>query len=102
MIWVTIAALGVTSFLLRAAFLLLPVWRSEVPEAVRSTLALVPPAAFAALVAPSLLLPGGEFRPVGPATVAAVVAVAVALRWRNLSATMAAGFVAYALADLLL
>ena len=83
---------------MRAAFLVLPTFRGEVSDTVKDRLALVPPAAFAALVAPSFLMPRDRVELLSPELGAGVVALAVALRWRNLATTIIAGMIAYLVA----
>ena len=93
--WIVIIVIGVGSFAMRAAFLVLPTFQGEVSDTVKDRLALVPPAAFAALIAPSFLMPAGVIDLLSPSLVAGVVAFAVALKWRSLAITIITGMVAY-------
>ncbi|MDN4476412.1 AzlD domain-containing protein [Demequina sp. SYSU T00192] len=68
----------------------------RLPERVERSLRLVGPAALAAIVANSLLLDEGEWRPFGAWHLAAIVAVGVALWKRSSGWTMAAGAAAFA------
>lgn len=98
--WVIIGAIAAGSFALRAVFLLLPLFRTEMPARVREALDLVPAAAFAALVAPAIMLDNGGLLLWGPAPIAGAMAVGVALRWNNLALTIAVGVVSYAALNL--
>jgi branched-subunit amino acid transport protein len=97
-VWIVIVVIGAGSLAMRAAFLVLPTFRGEVSETAKKRLALVPPAAFAALVAPSFLTPEGELDLFSPALVAGVTALAVALKCRSLALTIITGLVAYVVA----
>lgn len=95
-VWIVIAGIGIGSLVLRAAFLVLPTFQGEVPEVVKERLSLVPPAAFAALVAPSFLMPEGDLAVLTPELAAGVVSLLVALRWRSLALTILVGLAVYA------
>jgi branched-subunit amino acid transport protein len=98
-VWVVIAVVAVGSFLSRAAFFYAP--RSGPPsESGYVWLTMVPPAAFAALVAPAVLTPDGDFRLVSAEVLGAVVAAAVAWRTRSIAATILVGLAAFMLLGL--
>jgi len=99
--WVFIVG-GVGTYALRASvWVLLPAAR-QLPRWVSQALALLPAAALAALVAPALLAPGGELDLIGPRAIAGALALAVAIKTRNVLATLATGFVAAVLLELVL
>lgn len=90
--WIVIATLAIGTFLLRS----LPLWthgRLPVPPLVERLLKYVPPAALTALVAPGVLYAshstGYDFEPAR--IVAGAAALVVALKWRNMAATLVAG-----------
>ena len=56
----------------------------------------IPPAVFAALVLPELLIPGGKFE-FGPTVMAGFIGVLVAWRTLNITLTILAGIGAFAL-----
>jgi branched-subunit amino acid transport protein len=93
--WPIILAMGLITFGIR----LLPIvllGRIEIPIVVQRALRFVPPAVLSAIVAPELLLPGGEFSlSLGNARLlAGVVAMLVAWRTKNVLATIAVGMIA--------
>lgn len=102
MIWLTIAAIALGGFALRAAFILVPLLPRELPLRLKLVLEMVPAAAFAALVAPSLFLDGGQFTLISPGTLAGAIALLVSLRWKSLALSIVCGLVAYACVDLVL
>jgi branched-subunit amino acid transport protein len=91
-IWLIICGVSLATFLLRASFLLFAN-PHKFPHAFRQALTFVPPAVLAAIVAPGLLMPQGTFDPTlaNPRWIAGLVALAVALRFRNPLAPIAAG-----------
>lgn len=95
--WVVAAVGGVLTFAVRASFLSVAGRLTAVPPAVREALRMIPPAALAALVVPSLLHTDGVFSPFGARAIAGVVAAVVAWRTRNVIATIAVGMVAVVL-----
>lgn len=103
-IWLVIGATAVGGFLLRAAFILVPLLPRNLPPRLSLVLQMVPAAAFAALVAPSVFFDGdgGEFRLLSPATVAGAIALLVSWRWKNLALSIVVGLAAYACVDLFL
>ena len=62
-----------------------------IPDFAMRVLKLIPPAAFAALIAPSLTHAPGEFDPTSDRLIAGVVAGLIAWRTKNVLATIAAG-----------
>lgn len=100
--WTVIVAGAAGTFLLRASSLLLAERFRGIPEGAREALRMVPAAALAALVAPAVLRPGGTLTLVGPRPVAALLALLVAWRTRNVLATIVTGLVAVVIAETLL
>jgi branched-subunit amino acid transport protein len=101
-IWLVISAIALGGFLLRAAFILVPVLPRTLPPRLNLVLEMVPAAAFAALVAPSLFLDDGRFTLISPATLAGATALLVSLRWKSLALSIVCGLAAYACFDLVL
>ncbi len=87
-------AMGVTNFLLRGSFLLL-LEKLALPGIVQRALRFVPPAVFAALVVPELVLSAGSLnvQPGNAKLIAGIVAGIVGWRTRNALATIAVGMV---------
>ena len=85
-LWATVLGMALVTFALRASFLLLPPGVA-LPALLRRALHYVPPAVLTAIWAPEVLV-ADERLP------AAVVAIAVAWRWRMTFATIAAGLLA--------
>jgi branched-subunit amino acid transport protein len=93
--WLIILAMGLVTFSIR----LLPIallGRVEIPIVVQRALRFVPPAVLSAIVAPELLMPGGEFNlSLGNARlIAGIIAMIVAWRTKNVLLTIAAGMIA--------
>jgi branched-subunit amino acid transport protein len=86
--------MGVTNFLLRGSFLLV-LENLGLPPIVQRALRFVPPAVFAALVVPELVLSGGTLnvQPTNAKLIAGLVAGIVGWRTRNALATIGAGMV---------
>lgn len=96
MSWPWVFALaGLATFATRLSFIAL-LGREETPLLLRRALRLVPPAVLTALVVPELVLRDGaaDLSPGNLRLLAGLVAVAVALRWRNVLLTIAAGMAA--------
>lgn len=93
--WLAIVAVGATTFLLRASFIVFAD-PQRFPRAFREALAFVPAAVLAAIVAPGLLMPGGtlDVSLTNPRLVAGAVAILVAARTRSVLATTVAGMAA--------
>jgi branched-subunit amino acid transport protein len=92
-LWGTILGMALVTYLLRAAFLLLPPGM-KTPTLLRRALRYVPPAVLTAIWAPEVLLDNERL-------LAGVVAIAVAWRWRATFATIIAGLLALHLFGLL-
>ena len=93
MMWVAVIVIGLGTYLTRLSFIgafgerSMPAWM-EVP------LRYVAPAVLGAIVLPAVVQPEGtiEFLPsVNPRFLAAVIAAAVAYKWRNVSLVIAVG-----------
>ncbi len=91
-LWLAIAGVALSTFLLRASFMVF-VDPHRFPGWFRRALAFVPPSVLAAIVAPGLLMPEGtlDLHPGNPRLVAGLVAMAATFRLRNASAAIAAG-----------
>ena len=94
-IWLIIAGVSASTFLLRASFILFAD-PQRFPHAFRQALTFVPPAVLAAIVAPGLLMPGGmlDFTFANPRWIAGLAALAVASRMRNPVGPIAIGMAA--------
>ena len=93
--WLVIIAMGVVTFGIR----LLPIvllGRIEIPLVVQRALRFVPPAVLSAIIAPELLMPGGQVNlSLGNARlIAGVLATIVAWRTKNVLLTIAVGMIA--------
>jgi len=85
-LWITVLGMALVTMALRASFLLLPPGVA-MPALLRRALHYVPPAVLTAIWAPEVLVTDERLP-------AAVVAIAVAWRWRMTFATIAAGLLA--------
>ncbi len=97
--WIIFGCCAVTMLICRVAPLVLLKGR-ELPSTVTLALNLIPPAAFAALVANDVLNPGmfaQGFWPAGAIIIASLVVVAVALKTKSLLLCAVSGVVAYGL-----
>lgn len=91
-IWLTIAGIGLGTYLLRLSFIAL--WQKlRVPELANRALEYVPSAVLAALVLPALLRPEGFFDPTPEnlRLIAGVLAAAVAWYSRSVLLTLVTG-----------
>lgn len=91
-IWLTVAGIGLGTYLLRLSFIAL--WQKlRVPELMNRALEYVPSAVLAALVLPALLRPEGFIDPAidNLRLVAGVLAAAVAWYSRSVLLTLATG-----------
>lgn len=93
--WLIIIAMGIVTYGIR----LLPIallGRIEIPPLVQRALRFVPPAVLSAIVAPELLMPGGQFdvSPGNARLIAGVIATLVAWRTKNVLLTIAVGMIA--------
>lgn len=101
-LWVTILGIAFGSLLLRAAFIVFPLMRGELTTSTRFVLELVPPAAFAALVAPAVLMPNDALTLLTLAPMAADVTLLVSIKGHNLALSIAGGLATYALIDVVM
>ena len=85
-LWPVLLGMAAVTFALRVSFLVLPPG-IETPALLRRALRYVPPAVLTAIWAPEVLAGNEQL-------LAAVVAVAVAWRWRMTFATIVAGLLA--------
>lgn len=83
---------GVGTLLIRASFLAFADRMVDVDERVRTVLRMIPAAALAALTAPALLRPDGDWAPLGPTAIAGLAAAVVAFRFRSILASLGVGF----------
>lgn len=96
-VWLMIALTAVGSFSTRASFFLILRNPESLTPRVRRALSLVPPAAFAALVAPIVLKPEGNLEPVSAEAATALVALVLGRVTGSLGATIFAGLALYTL-----
>jgi len=90
--WIAIAGVALSTFVLRASFLLF-VDPHRFPHWFRQALKFVPPSVLAAIVAPGLAMPGGalDLSPHNPRLVAGLVAMVATFHVRNTVAAIGAG-----------
>lgn len=92
--WIVFLVGGAGTLALRSSlWVLLPAARS-LPRWLTQALSLLPAAALAALAAPALLAPDGDLDLLGPRAIAGALALAVAVKTRNVLLTLATGFIA--------
>lgn len=93
--WAAILVVSVTTFLLRASFILFAD-PHRFPHAFRQALKFVAPAVLAAIVAPGLLLAGGrvDLSLDNPRWIAGAIAIAAAILTRSAVAAIASGMAA--------
>lgn len=96
--WLIILGMAVVTYATRALPLL--TWRGRPGPTLERALRHVPPAIFAALIAPALLTPGGRMQ-AGAEVWAWLVGAAVAWWTRNMALTIVTGLGAFALLRLL-
>lgn len=91
LLWVFLAA-GLATFLIRLSFIAVE-GRVRLPAWFRTALQFVPAAMLSALIAPDLLMQGGELAltPTNARLVAGVIAVLIAARTRSVGWTIAGG-----------
>lgn len=97
--WIILASCGVTMLVCRVAPLFLLKGR-ELPDGVITALNLIPPAAFAALVANDILTPGMFAQgiwPAGAVVCAALIVVLVAVKTKSLIWCAISGVASYAI-----
>jgi branched-subunit amino acid transport protein len=90
--WLIIVGVALVTFLLRASFIVFAN-PHRFPHAFRQALTFVPPAVLAAIVAPGLLMPAGDFDATlaNPRWIAGLAAIALATRVRHPLAPVAVG-----------
>ena len=93
--WPIVIALGIGTFLIRFSFILI-VDRVTFPDAVQRGLRFIPASVLTALIVPSVLLTRGAVHGFAgwDRTLAALVAVGVAWKTRNIFVTIASGMAA--------
>jgi branched-subunit amino acid transport protein len=91
-VWLAIAGVSVSTFVLRASFILF-IDPHRFPHWFRQALKFVPPAVLAAIVAPGLVMPEGslDLSLRNPRLLAGLVAIAATLRVRNAVAAIGTG-----------
>lgn len=101
-LWLTMIAIGITTFVIRFSFIYL-FGRMEIPELARRALRFVPPAVLSAIIFPELLIPGGVFDiSLGNGRLlAGVLAALVAWRTKNVVLTILVGMAALYLLNVL-
>ena len=99
-LWIIIAGVSITTFLLRASFILFAN-PHKFPHAFRQALSFVPAAVMAAIVMPGLAMPNGvlDLAWTNPRLVAGLLALLVAGRSRHPLAAVAVGMPALWLLD---
>ena len=91
-VWSVVVALGLATFAIRASFIHLFGRVDDVPDRATNALRFVPPAVFAALVAPAFVAPEGTVAVVGnERLLAGVVAAGVTWYLDDVFATIVAG-----------
>ncbi len=93
---IAVTAIGAGTYAFRAVFLLFASRLTQVPDAVREALRMIPPAVFAALVLPALARTGGEIDVLGARPLAGLLAALVGWRTGNVLLTVAVGLIAVA------
>lgn len=93
--WLVIIAVGLGTYAMRTVPLLLH-GRLRMPPSIERLLRHVPAAALAALIVPASLLvrTDGAYDVAPERVIALAIAVVVALKWRNMLATLVVGMVA--------
>lgn len=93
-VWTVIVLAGVVTYSVRGSFLLVAGRLEALPELARLVLRMIPAAAISALVAPAVLRDGaGELALLGPRALAGVIALVVAVRFRNILLTIVTGLI---------
>jgi branched-subunit amino acid transport protein len=85
---------GAGTFLIRLSAIALMRGSGEVPPRVERVLRMIAPAVLAAVLAHALMVHDGSLRPLGTWHFAALIALGVALKWRQAGLTMGLGLVA--------
>ncbi len=94
-VWIAVAGVALSTFLLRASFIVF-IDPRRFPEWFRRSLKFVPPSVLAAIVVPGLFMPHGTFDlSLGnPRLFAGLVAIAATVRMRNVMGSVAVGMAA--------
>ena len=100
-IWLVMVVAGLGTYSLRLSFLALAGRGGGMPLAAQRALRLVPAAVLAALITPAVLRAGGDIDLWNARVAAAALAALVAVRTRNVAATLAVGMAALWLLDAL-
>lgn len=88
----TIVLAGVLTYAIRSSFLVVAGRMTSLPPVVMTVLRMIPAAALAALVLPSLLRPdAGAFDPINSVTAGGLAAVLVSLWRRSIGLSLAVG-----------
>ena len=97
-VWLTILAVGISTYLIRLSFIALAGVR-PMPERLKQALRFVPPAVLTAIIFPELLASNGvvDLSTGNLRLLAGLAAVIVAWRTKNVAATILAGMVVLAL-----
>lgn len=80
--WLSLAVVSLATHGPRGSFIVLG-QRARLPQRVQDALRFAPASALAAVVAPSVFLSDGHIDLLNPRLIAALVAIGVAIRWRN-------------------
>lgn len=81
-LWIVFLLIALATTLPRASFIILGN-RFALPPVIQQALRYAPAAALAAIIVPDIVVVSNAVHPFNPKLAAAVVAAAVALRWRN-------------------
>jgi branched-subunit amino acid transport protein len=92
--WLILLAMGIVTYATRALPLLIS-WEQP-PRLVERALRHMPPAIFAALIAPPILMPTGTGLEIGSTLGAALIGASIAWRTRSIALTIIAGLGAFA------
>lgn len=95
-LWPVLILGGLTTYAIRASFIIL-IGRREVPPLLRRALHYIPPAVLTAIILPELLLPNGRLHlsPTNPNLLAGVAAVLAAWRTRSVLLTIVVGMAVF-------
>lgn len=96
--WLALALVSLATHGLRGSFIVLG-RRASLPPGLQAALRFAPAAALAAVISPSVFVGDGHIALFSPRLLAAIVAIGVALRWRNPWLPFIGGMVALWLAQ---
>jgi branched-subunit amino acid transport protein len=85
---------GAGTYLFRISAIALMSGSGQIPGRVERVLRMIAPAVLAAVLAHTLMVSDGDIRPPGTWHLAALIALGVALKWRQAGVTMGVGLVA--------